>query len=325
MLEMWLSSYLPRALDGTGAPARESVTVDDRVVRGRHACPGRGGRTSAARRAACMRRRCARAWMIVDNGSTDGTLEIAERLAAEHDWINVLSLPGTSAADRGAPIVQASRPAIAALDEEPPEIVVKVDADISMEPDYFERPGREVRRRPAARDRERQRFELQPRRAGNSGTSPARPSGARRVRIAGSASRRCSRSRSAWRWDGVDEFKANSRGWRHDGFRGVARFTTTAVRERGTARPGARAEPGQGGALPRLSAVVSRAPRALATRGASRLHSAMIWGYAAAALRRAERNADVEARAYLRRQQSPRNLRHRALEARGRREQPKPL
>ena len=50
----------------------------------------------------------------------------------------------------------------------------------------------------------------------------------------------------------------------------------------------------------------------------------MIWGYAVAALTRAERNEDVEARAYLRRQQSPRNLRHRALEARGRREQPEP-
>ena len=46
----------------------------------------------------------------------------------------------------------------------------------------------------------------------------------------------------------------------------------------------------------------------------------MIWGYAAAALRREPQNPDDGARAYLRRQQSLRTLRHRALEAAGRRD-----
>jgi hypothetical protein len=45
----------------------------------------------------------------------------------------------------------------------------------------------------------------------------------------------------------------------------------------------------------------------------------MIWGYTLAALKREPRNADPQSRAYLRRQQSPRNFRLRALEASGRR------
>jgi len=46
----------------------------------------------------------------------------------------------------------------------------------------------------------------------------------------------------------------------------------------------------------------------------------MIAGYAAAAVRREPRSDDVDARAYLRRQQSVRSLRLRSLEATGRRD-----
>ena len=77
------------------------------------------------------------AWMVVDNGSTDPTLEIAQRLAADHEWIHVLSVP-SDAVDRGAPIVRALHAGIAALPVQP-DVLVTVDADISMGPDYFER------------------------------------------------------------------------------------------------------------------------------------------------------------------------------------------
>ena len=40
--------------------------------------------------------------LIADNGSSDGTLEIAGQLAAEHDWVHVLSVP-SDGVDRGAP------------------------------------------------------------------------------------------------------------------------------------------------------------------------------------------------------------------------------
>src|SRR3954453_4693811 len=78
------------------------------------------------------------AWRIVDNGSSDGTAEIAGRFAAEHDWARLLRIPGGTSAERGAPIVRALHAGIDDL-EQRYDVVVNVDADISMPPDYFER------------------------------------------------------------------------------------------------------------------------------------------------------------------------------------------
>lgn len=75
-------------------------------------------------------------WIVVENGSTDGTLELAEELARTHSWIRVLSIPGAATATRGAPIVRALQAGIRAISPEI-DIVVNVDADISFEPDYF--------------------------------------------------------------------------------------------------------------------------------------------------------------------------------------------
>ena len=77
-------------------------------------------------------------WTIVENGSSDTTLEIAHGLAAEHAWVNVLTIPGSQSADRGAPVVRALQAGIGAL-ESAPDFVVNMDADISIASDYFER------------------------------------------------------------------------------------------------------------------------------------------------------------------------------------------
>lgn len=78
-------------------------------------------------------------WVIVDTGSTDGTLDIAHELAAANTWITVSSTERlTENATRGAPIVRAFESGVAAL-QSAPDVVVKVDADTSMESDYFAR------------------------------------------------------------------------------------------------------------------------------------------------------------------------------------------
>jgi glycosyltransferase involved in cell wall biosynthesis len=75
-------------------------------------------------------------WVIVDTGSTDATLAVARDLAAAHPWVTVLEMPGDAVAMRGGPIVRAFGLGTAALDPAP-DVVVKLDADLSFAPDYF--------------------------------------------------------------------------------------------------------------------------------------------------------------------------------------------
>jgi poly-beta-1,6-N-acetyl-D-glucosamine synthase len=258
-----------------------------------------------------------RTWTIVDNGSTDGTLEVARRLACEHDWIEVLSVPGSDAAQRGAPVVRALQAGIAALEPDPPEILVNVDADISMEPEYFERLL--------------ERFDADAALGIASGSAYELQEGSWRQRyVTGSTVWGAARG-YRWEclqellpleeriaWDGVDEFKANARGWRTAAFEDLPfrHYRREGERDGSTWQ----ARKNQGSAAYYLGYrpwyLVARAlwhtRREAAALG-------LIWGYSASALRREPRNPDAASRAYLRSQQSPRNLRLRALEASGRR------
>jgi poly-beta-1,6-N-acetyl-D-glucosamine synthase len=78
------------------------------------------------------------AWIIVDTGSDDGTLEFAGLLARRQPFVRTLSEQGPMAPSRGGPIVRAFVAGIAALGVVP-DVVVKLDADLSFDPDYFER------------------------------------------------------------------------------------------------------------------------------------------------------------------------------------------
>ena len=77
-------------------------------------------------------------WVIVDNGSEDTTVEVAREFARSRSWVTVMSVPGETKAVPGAPIVRAFHAGLRELPELP-DIVVKLDADTSMDPDHFAR------------------------------------------------------------------------------------------------------------------------------------------------------------------------------------------
>jgi poly-beta-1,6-N-acetyl-D-glucosamine synthase len=76
-------------------------------------------------------------WVIVENGSTDGTLDLARRLQAAHSFIRVIQTPPASAYERTSAYMRAFHAGVVALDDLG-ELVVKLDADVSVDPDYFE-------------------------------------------------------------------------------------------------------------------------------------------------------------------------------------------
>jgi len=75
-------------------------------------------------------------WVIVDDGSVDRTFELAERASAGHPQVSVLRRP-PSAADFASKVraVQTGADAIGDVDH---GLIGNLDADVSMEPTYFE-------------------------------------------------------------------------------------------------------------------------------------------------------------------------------------------
>lgn len=75
-------------------------------------------------------------WVIVDDGSTDGTRAIADSFAAAHTWITVIDSGSNHDRARGAPIVRAFELGRSLL-RELPDVTVKLDGDVYVPPHYF--------------------------------------------------------------------------------------------------------------------------------------------------------------------------------------------
>jgi poly-beta-1,6-N-acetyl-D-glucosamine synthase len=75
-------------------------------------------------------------WVVVDDGSTDRTFDIASGYAAKHDWITVMRSRASGRRERGAPIVRAFNRGLASLKTRP-DFVVKLDGDLFLPSHYF--------------------------------------------------------------------------------------------------------------------------------------------------------------------------------------------
>lgn len=77
-------------------------------------------------------------WIIVDDGSTDGTSDILDTHAARTDWIKIVHRSNRGFRAAGGGVVEAFYEGYAALARADWHFIVKLDGDLSFAPDYFE-------------------------------------------------------------------------------------------------------------------------------------------------------------------------------------------
>jgi biofilm PGA synthesis N-glycosyltransferase PgaC len=77
-----------------------------------------------------------RKWVIVNDGSSDGTEEIVRRYAEAHSWIELVQMPERRERNFAGKAL-AVRTGQASLGELEYDVIGNLDADVSFEPDYF--------------------------------------------------------------------------------------------------------------------------------------------------------------------------------------------
>ena len=78
-------------------------------------------------------------WIIVNDGSTDKTGDIAERYSQEYSWVNVIHRKNRGYRKAGEGVIEAFYDGIIAITDQDWCFIVKLDGDLSFEPDYFQR------------------------------------------------------------------------------------------------------------------------------------------------------------------------------------------
>jgi len=78
-------------------------------------------------------------WVIVNDGSTDSTAEIIDTAAADFPWIRAVHRNDRGFRQQGGGVVETFLDGLHAVEGEPWQYLVKFDADLSFDPDYFQR------------------------------------------------------------------------------------------------------------------------------------------------------------------------------------------
>ncbi|MBD3241289.1 MAG: glycosyltransferase [Chitinivibrionales bacterium] len=80
-----------------------------------------------------------RRWVIVDDGSSDSTLRIAEAHAERLPWLEVVHRPDRGYRKAGGGVVEAFYEGYRRIESLKWDYIVKLDGDVSFTPDYFRR------------------------------------------------------------------------------------------------------------------------------------------------------------------------------------------
>ena len=78
-------------------------------------------------------------WVIVNDGSTDGTGKILERYSAQFSWIKVVHRENRGYRAAGGGVIEAFYEGYYWVDDKSWDFLVKLDGDLSFGPDYFEK------------------------------------------------------------------------------------------------------------------------------------------------------------------------------------------
>jgi glycosyltransferase involved in cell wall biosynthesis len=76
--------------------------------------------------------------VLVNDNSTDDTLKIAEKFASQHRWLEVAGTDSQNAHMPGSKVVRAFGKGMAQIGDDF-DVIVKLDADLILPPDYFEK------------------------------------------------------------------------------------------------------------------------------------------------------------------------------------------
>jgi poly-beta-1,6-N-acetyl-D-glucosamine synthase len=87
-------------------------------------------------------------WVIVDDGSSDGTGAILNRYAARYPWIRVIHRPNRGFRKSGGGVMEAFLDGYNSLQCDGWDFIVKLDGDLSFAPEYFEKCFEYFRRDP---------------------------------------------------------------------------------------------------------------------------------------------------------------------------------
>ncbi|TLS35160.1 glycosyltransferase [Pseudalkalibacillus caeni] len=76
-------------------------------------------------------------WVIVDDGSTDGTTQILKEYEREYSWIEVIEKNDRGHAKLGGGVVESFNVGLKEIDFRTIDYIVKLDGDLEFESDYF--------------------------------------------------------------------------------------------------------------------------------------------------------------------------------------------
>jgi glycosyltransferase involved in cell wall biosynthesis len=153
-------------------------------------------------------------WVIVNDGSTDGTAEILDRYANTVPWLQVLHRHDRGYRASGGGVIEAFYAGLSVLECDTWDYLVKLDGDLSFEADYFERCFREFTADPrlgigGGTIYQQEHGELF---LDSAGDPPFHVRGATKIYRRGCWERIAPLVKAPG-WDTIDEVKANQHGW----------------------------------------------------------------------------------------------------------------